>query len=130
MATDPVYRTEATGHFQRALEALKGSLTWAEAATDYSRLLTDLATAVLPNLARFPLIGQRYLDHPPRSVEALTQLAQFPAGMVGALRVYLHGDYVILYVADTTKLTAYLLTICHHADLSSDFAKLWPGTAA
>jgi len=130
MATDQLYRVEATGHFVRALEAAKGPLTWPEAASHYTELLADLSTAVLPNLSRFPLIGKRYLDHPPQSTEALAKLAQLPPGGVDALRVYMHGDYVILYVADAVKLTAYLLTICHQADLSFDFARLWPGTAA
>jgi len=130
MAADSLYRTEATAHFQRSLEAIKGPLTWPEAAKDYDQLLADLANTVLPNLARFPLIGQRYLDHPPQSAEALAKLAQLPPGRADALRVYLHADYVILYVADAVKLTACLLAICHHTDLSQDFARLWPGTAA
>lgn len=130
MATDQLYRVVATGHFLRTLEAVKGPLTWPEAANHYTELLADLFTAVLANLARFPLIGARYLDHPPQSAEALAKLAQLPPGGADALRVYLHGDYVILYVADAVKLTAYLLAICHQADLSFDFARLWPGTAA
>jgi hypothetical protein len=130
MATDQLYRVEATGHFLRALEAVKGPLTWPEAASHYTELLADLSNAVLTHLARFPLIGKRYLDHPPQSAEALAKLAQLPPGRADALRVYLHGEYVILYVADAVKLTAYLLTICHQADLSFDFARLWPGTAA
>lgn len=130
MATDQLYRVEATGHFLRALETVEGPLTWPTAASRYKELLADLSATVLANLARFPLIGTRYLDHPPQSAEALAKLAQLPHGGADALRVYLHGDYVILYVADAVKLTACLLAICHHTDLSQDFARLWPGTAA
>lgn len=130
MAAESLYRTEATAHFQRSLEAIKGPLAWPEAAKNYDQLLIELGNTVLPNLARFPLIGQRYLDYPPQSAEALAKLAQLPPGRADALRVYLHGDYVILYVADAVKLTACLLAICHHTDLSQDFARLWPGTAA
>ncbi len=70
--------------------------------------------------------GQRYLDQPPQSAEALTQLAQLPPGTADALRVYLHSDYLILYAVDVVKLTAYLLSIRHHRQLSFDFARLWP----
>jgi hypothetical protein len=85
---------------------------------------------VVPNLARFPRIGRRYLDNLPRSAEALAQLAALPAGAVAALREYLHGDYLLLYTAVEAKATVYLLSIRHHRQLSFDFARLWPGTAA
>lgn len=49
-------------------------------------------------------------------------LAQLPLGAAEALRVYLHGDYLILYTATTV----YLLSIRHHRQLSFDFARLWP----
>lgn len=99
----------------------------ADAAFAYDDLLAGLRGTVAPNLARFPLIGKRYLDQPPQSAEALTQLAQLPPGTADALRVYLHSDYLILYAVDVVKLTAYLLSIRHHRQLSFDFARLWPG---
>jgi hypothetical protein len=68
MATDQLYRVEATGHFLRALEAVKGPLTWPEAASHYTELLADLSTAVLPNLARFPLIPKTAVDSPPSPI--------------------------------------------------------------
>ncbi|MDP2352019.1 MAG: hypothetical protein Q8N75_05560 [Pseudomonadota bacterium] len=61
-----------------------------------------LAHPALPNLRRFQRIGRRYLDAPPQSAEALTQLAALPAGA-----------------------TVYLLSIRHHRQLSFDFARLW-----
>jgi hypothetical protein len=36
MATDQLYRVEATGYFVRALQAIKGPLTWHEAASHYT----------------------------------------------------------------------------------------------
>jgi hypothetical protein len=53
-----------------------------------------------------------------------------PAGAVAALREYLHGDYLLLYTAVEAKATVYLLSIRHHRQLSFDFVRLWPGTAA
>ncbi|UYK66783.1 hypothetical protein NG831_00670 [Xanthomonas sacchari] len=49
----------------------------------------------IPNLRRFPRIGRPYLDTTPQSAEALAQLAALPAGVPDALRIYLHGDYVM-----------------------------------
>ena len=46
MAVDSLYRTEATAHFQRSLEAIKGPLTWSEATKDYDQLLADLGNTV------------------------------------------------------------------------------------
>lgn len=129
MAEQP-YSVELTDSFIERLAPIEAFLEEADAAVAYDDLLTGLRGTVIPNLARFPLIGKRYLDQPPQSAEALAKLAQLPPGRANALRVYLHGDYVILYVADTVKLTAYLLAVCHQADLSFDFARLWPGTAA
>lgn len=89
--------------------------------------MDDLRSTVIPNLRRFPRIGRRYLDHPPQSAEALTQLAALPAGAPDALRVYLHGDYLMLYAAVEANATVYPLSIRHHRQLSFDFARLWPG---
>ena len=79
---------------------------------------------MVPNLARFPLIGRRYLEQPPQSAEALEQLAKLPVGSLDSLRVYLHGNYLMLYsVIDEV---VYLLSIRHHRQLSFDFAGMWP----
>jgi hypothetical protein len=60
---------------------------------------------------------------------ALTQLAKLPAGAPDALREYLHGDYLILYVPVDANATVYLLSVRHHRELSFDFIRLWPGTS-
>jgi hypothetical protein len=93
----------------------------------FDTLLAELRATVIPNLSRFPRIGRRYLDNPPQSAEALTQLAALPAGAALALREYLHGDCLMLYIASETDATVYLLSIRHHRQLSFDFAGLWPG---
>ena len=122
-----LYRVELTASFLVRLDAVELFLTEAEAAFAFDDLLVELRAVVIPNLARFPRIGRRYLDNPPQSAEALTQLAALPAGAAGALREYLHGDDLLLYTAEDASSTVYLLSIRHHRQLSFDFARLWPG---
>lgn len=122
----PLYRVELTGSFLERLESIELFLVEADAAFAFDALVDELRSTVIPNLARFPRIGRRYLDYPPQSAEALTQLAALPAGAPDALRVYLHGDYLMLYAAVEANATVYLLSIRHHRQLSFDFAKLWP----
>lgn len=124
---EPLYRVELTVSFLERLASIQTFLEEADAAFAYDDLLAGLRGTVVPNLTRFPFIGKRYLDQPPQSAEALTQLAQLPPGTADALRVYLHSDYLILCAVDVVKLTAYLLSIRHHRQLSFDFARLWPG---
>ena len=124
---EPLYRVELTVSFLERLASIQTFLEEADAAFAYDDLLAGLRGTVVPNLARFPLIGKRYLDQPPQSAEALTQLAQLPPGTADGLRVYLHCDYLILYAVDAVKLTAHLLSIRHHRQLSFDFARLWRG---
>ena len=117
-------RVEVTASFLERLASIDAFLTEAGAPFAYDGLLAGLRDTVVPNLARFPRIGKRYLDQPPQSAEALAQLAQLPPGAADALRVYLHSDYLILYTATDT--TVFLLSIRHHRQLSFDFARLWP----
>lgn len=124
---EALYRVELTASFLERLDAIEAFLNEADAATAFDDLLAELRATVFPNLARFPRIGRRYLDNPPRSAEALAQLATLPAGTAGALREYLHGDYLLLYTAVDADATVYLLSIRHHRQLSFDFARLWPG---
>ncbi|WP_374413746.1 type II toxin-antitoxin system RelE/ParE family toxin [Hydrogenophaga sp.] len=119
-----LFRVEVTASFLERLASIEAFLSEADAAFAYDDLLAGLRDTVVPNLARFPRIGKRYLDQPPQSTEALAQLAQLPAGAADALRVYLHGDYLILYTVTDT--TVFLLSIRHHRQLSFDFARLWP----
>jgi plasmid stabilization system protein ParE len=125
--TERAHRVELTASFLERLDAIEAFLIEADAAFAYDHLLSGLRTTVIPNLARFPRIGRRYLDNPPQSAEALAQLAALPAGAAGALREYLHGDYLVLYVVLDEKPTVVLLSIRHHRQLSFDFARLWPG---
>lgn len=126
MAED-LYRVELTASFLERLDAIEAFLTEADAAFAFDDLLAELRATVIPNLARFPRIGRRYLDNPPQSAEALAQLAALPAGAASALREYLHGDYLMLYTAMDANAMVYLLSIRHHRQLSFDFARLWPG---
>jgi len=123
---EDLYRVELTASFLERLDAIEAFLTEADAAFAFDDLLAELRATVIPNLARFPHIGRRYLDNPPQSAEALAQLAALPAGAAVALREYLHGDYLMLYVSMDANTTVYLLSIRHHRQLSFDFARLWP----
>lgn len=125
--TETLYRVELTTSFLARLDAIEAFLVEADAAFAFDKLLAELRATVIPNMARFPRIGRRYLDNPPQSAEALAQLAALPAGAASALRAYLHGDYLMLYVAMDASATVYLLSIRHHRQLSFDFARLWPG---
>jgi hypothetical protein len=120
-----LHRVELTASFLERLASIEVFLTEADAAFAYDDLLAGLRNTVIPNLARFPRVGKRYLDQPPQSTEALAQLAQLPAGAADALRIYLHSDYLLLYTV--TDSVVYLLSIRHHRQLSFDFARMWPG---
>jgi plasmid stabilization system protein ParE len=121
------HAVELAASFLTCLESIETFLTEAEAAHAYDDLLTMLRTEVLPNLHRFPNMGRPYLEQPPRSVEALAMLATLPPGMTDSLRVYLAGDYLILYVVDKAGSVTTLLSIRHHRQLSFDFGKIWNG---
>ena len=121
------HRVELTASFLERLNAIEAFLAEADAAFAFDELLAGLRGTVIRNLRRFPRMGRRYLDHPPRSAEALAQLAALPAGAAHALREYLHGDYLILYADVEANATVYLLSIRHHRELSFDFARLWRG---
>jgi plasmid stabilization system protein ParE len=127
---DPLYRVELTASFFERLDAIEAFLVEADAGFAFDDLLAELRTTVIPNLQRFPRMGRRYLDNPPQSAEALALLAAMPAGAPHALREYLHGDYLMLYLVEDAspkaEATVVLLTIRHHRELSFDFARLWP----
>lgn len=122
-----LHAVELAASFLACLESIETFLTEADAAHAYDELLTMLRAEVIPNLRRFPNMGRRYLDQPPRSVEALAMLATLPPGAADGLRVYLAGDYLILYVVDKVRSVTTLLSIRHHRQLSFDFAKIWSG---
>jgi plasmid stabilization system protein ParE len=120
---EPRIQVELSASFIERLESIKTFLAEADAPQAYDKLLDGLRRTVIPNLRRFLRIGRSYLDQPPQSAEAMTQLAALPRGAADALREYLHGDYLILYTL--TGSTVYLLSIRHHRQLSFAFAKLW-----
>lgn len=120
---EPRIQVELTASFIERLGSIETFLAEADAPQAYDKLLDGLRRTVIPNLRRFPRIGRRYLDQPPQSAEAMTQLAALPPGAADALREYLHGDYLILYTL--TGSTVHLLSIRHHRQLSFAFAKLW-----
>lgn len=119
------YRAELTASFRARLTAIETFLIDADVASGFDRLLDDLRTTVIPNLQRFPQLGRRYLDRPPQSVEALTRLSMWPPGTADALREYLHGDFLTLYLVEPERHRVVLLSIRHHRELSFQFAGLW-----
>lgn len=123
---DKRVRVALTASFLERLSSIESFLAEAGAPTAYDDPLAALREQVIPNLSRFPLIGRRYLDRPPQSVEALDQFARLPGEAADGLREYLTGDYLILY--SLAGQTIYLLSIRHHRQLSFDFGKHWPGT--
>jgi plasmid stabilization system protein ParE len=127
---DQLYRVELTTSFLERLDTIEAFLAQADAGSAFDELLAEMRATVIPNLQRFPRIGRRYLANPPQSAEALVMLAAMPAGAPDALREYLHGDYLMLYLVEDaspkTEATVYLLTIRHYRQLSFDFARLRP----
>jgi plasmid stabilization system protein ParE len=118
-------RVELADSFLARPEAIEAFLIEADAGAAFDDLLDQLRSTVIPNLARFPRIGRRYLDYLPQSAEALSLLTAMPTGAADSLREYLHGDYFMLYSVADELATVYLLTIRHHRQLSFDFAGLW-----
>jgi plasmid stabilization system protein ParE len=119
-----------TASFLERLAVIEAFLSDAQATHAFDDLLAELRATVIPNLAQFPRIGRRYLDHPPQSAEALAQLAALRGGAANNLREYLHGDYLMLYVAADEKATIQLLSIRHRRELSFDLDRFWSGGAA
>ena len=117
---------ELTDSFVERLNSIESFLTEAGAPAAYDDLLVTLREKVIPTLSRFPLIGRRYLDQPPQSVEALDQFGRLPRQAADGLREYLTSDYLILYSLAASTIT--LLSIRHHRQLSFDFGKLWSGS--
>ena len=119
---EPLFKVELTASFLARLDTIETFLVEVDAAFAFDRLLVELRETVIPNLRRFPKIGRRYLDDPPQSAEALTQLAALPAGAANLLRDYLHGDYLMLYTVMDDVGTVFLVSIRHHRQLAYAFA--------
>ena len=125
---DPTYRVELTASFLERLASIEDFLAEADAPHAYDALLAALRETVIPNLRRFPRMGRRYLDQPPQSAEAIAQLGLLPAGAADGLRVLGSGDRLVLYAEENKGSSVYLLSIRHHRQLGSHFARLRPGT--
>lgn len=93
------------------LEVIEAFLVEADAAAAFDDLLDQSRSTVIPNLVRFPRIGQRYLDHPPQSAEAISLLAAMPTGAADSPREHLHGDYLMLYTVADELATVYPPTV-------------------
>lgn len=118
---EEIYRVELSDNFLAQLDSIETFLHEADAGFAFDALLEELRTTVITNLGRFPRMGRRYLNNPPQSAEAITQLAALPKGAPDALREYLHGDYLMLYASADIHNTVYLLSIRHHRQLGFDF---------
>lgn len=120
------HKVRLTDSFLNGLDVIEAYLDEVGTASAFDKLLLALRQTVVPNLQRFPHMGHRYLDRTPQSVEALTQLARLPRGAAESLRVYLTGDYLILYQYNAADATVFLLSIRHHRQHAFDFTLMWP----
>jgi hypothetical protein len=120
-----LHAVELAASFLACLESIETFLTEADATHAYDELLTMLRAEVIPNLRRSHLAALTSA----LPVEALALLAALPPGSADSLRVYLAGDYLILYVVDKTGSVTTLLSIRHHRQLSFDFWKIWNGNS-
>lgn len=118
-----------TANFGRNLADVERFLAQADAPQAVDALLDELLDTVIPNLERFPDIGRPFLARATRSVETSNALIALRAKLSPlttdpeALREYILGDYLVLYVRIEGLL--YLLAIRHHRQISFDFASHW-----
>jgi plasmid stabilization system protein ParE len=115
-----------TANFEANLDSIEVFWTKNEAPQACDKLLDELDTTVVPNLAQYPLMGRLFLTQSARSVEALERLEEIKhlTGH-GELREFILSDYLILYTIIDSSV--YLLAIKHHKQLSFDFKRLWSG---
>ncbi|MDL2354858.1 MAG: type II toxin-antitoxin system RelE/ParE family toxin [Pseudomonadota bacterium] len=118
-----------TANFGRNLADVERFLAQADAPQAVDALLDELLDTVIPNLERFPDIGRPFLARATRSVETSNALIALRAKLSPlttdpeALREYILGDYLVLYVRIEGLL--YLLAIRHYRQISFDFASHW-----
>ena len=113
-----------TPNFERNLAAIRSFLAEAGAPDAYNALLDTLAATVIPNLERYPRIGQPFLERAAHSVEARERIGALRARTdTGELREYMTQDHLILYAL--SRSTVYLLAIKHHRQLSFDLEAHW-----
>ena len=114
------YRVILTAGFNARLDEIERFFANVGATSVVEALLMALHETVIPNLARFPRMGRRYGHRGAPSEGARAALEGLPALHAGALREYLHGDYLMLYAVTDPQRTVHLLSIRHHRQWSFD----------
>ena len=121
-----------TANFEANLAGIAAFWEARDAPTAYASLLDDLAATVIGNLERHPRIGRTFFARSAHSIEVRERVAALRSRFGDAeVREYLSGDYLLLYVLvaqpppRTPGLTAHLLAIRHHRQLSFDFEGFW-----
>ena len=113
-----------TENFEHNLDSIQQFLAANDAPLAFDTLLDELFNTVLPNLARFPLIGGDFMARLPRAVEGINLHEALQARLGAAqIREVVHGDYLLLYALFEEKV--YLLAIRHHRQLSFDLNAFW-----
>ncbi len=114
-----------TANFERNLEGIERFLVEAEAPQAFDGLLDELLETVIPNLERFPEMGQPFLRRQVHSIEATNAVAALTERLAAltpetdAIREYVLKHYLLLYAVIGG--TLYLLSIRHQRQLSFDF---------
>ena len=111
-------RVRVTANFEANLNSIRDFLVVVAAPSEFERLLGRLFDEIIPNLARFPDLGRDFAARAPQSAEGAAALAALrrKAGRDTMLREYITDDYLLLYAARDD--TVFLLSICHHLQLS------------
>ena len=109
-----------TAGFNARLDEIERFYANVGATSVVEALLMALHETVIPNLARFPRMGRRYGSRGGPSEGAKVALEGLPALHAGALREYLHGDYLMLYAVTDADRAVHLLSIRHHRQWSFD----------
>lgn len=65
------YRVELSASFLERLESIEAFLQEVDATHAFDALLSALLSTVIPNLRRFPRMGRRYMDQPPKRSRSL-----------------------------------------------------------
>lgn len=118
-----------TANFERNLAEIEQFLYASDAAGAYDELLDELVDTVIPNLERFPSMGQNFLSRlvgSQETREALVVLRNKLAALVAdpdGLREYVMQNYLVLYAQIRDNI--YLLSVLHHRQLSFDFESHW-----
>lgn len=113
-----------TANFEANLASIEGFCIEVGAPGLYSTLLDILLESVIPNLERFPAMGQLFLAREARSVESRTIVERLAARVGDSeIREYVVGDFLVLYALIDDAV--YLLSIKHHRQLSFDLDAFW-----